>query len=189
MSPARSPEDAKVDVRHVGRLADARALEMQTHPQLAEERAANGRFRDGHDLMARLGTRVINKRLLESLARAGALDTLEPNRHRLVDGAEVLLRYAAAAADAAQSDQASLFGDSGAAQVPKPPLPAVEDWPALERLQMEFDVLGLFLSAHPLDGYRNALQRLGVITGGPMVIWINVWNSPAKAPRSTTAIR
>ena len=41
----------------------------------------------------------------------------------------------------------------------------MEDWPALERLQMEFDVLGLYLSAHPLDGYRNALQRLGVTTG------------------------
>ena len=77
----------------------------------------------------------------------------------------LLLRYAAAAAEAAQSDQVSLFGGSGAAQVPKPALPAVEDWPALERLQMEFDVLGLYLSAHPLDGYRNALQRLGVITG------------------------
>jgi DNA polymerase-3 subunit alpha len=115
--------------------------------------------------MARLGTRIINKRLLESLARSGALDTLEPNRRRVVDGADALLRYAAAAAEAAQSDQVSLFGGSGTAQVPKPALASVEDWPALERLQMEFDVLGLYLSAHPLDGYRAALQRLGVITG------------------------
>ena len=111
--------------------------------------------------MARLGTRVINKRLLESLARAGALDTLEPNRRRVVDGAEVLLRYAAAAADAAQSDQVSLFGGSGAAQVPKPPLPSVEDWPALERLQMEFDVLGLFLSAHPAGRLPQRIAAAG----------------------------
>jgi DNA polymerase III subunit alpha len=132
---------------------------------LADERESRGAFRDVHDLMARLGTRVINKRLLESLARAGALDRLEPARRRVVEGADLLLRYAAAAAEATQSDQESLFGGSGAAQVPKPALPAVEDWPALERLQAEFDVLGLYLSAHPLDGYRNALQRLGVITG------------------------
>ena len=146
-------------------LAAIKGVGAAATDALADERDANGPFRDVHDLMARLGTRVINKRLLESLARAGALDMLEPNRRRVVDGAELLLRYAGAAAEAAQSDQVSLFGGSGAAQVPKPPLPAVEDWPALERLQMEFDVLGLFLSAHPLDGYRTALQRLGVITG------------------------
>jgi DNA polymerase-3 subunit alpha len=146
-------------------LAALKGVGAAATDALAEDRAAKGPFRDVHDLMARLGTRVINKRLLESLARAGALDTLEPNRRRVVEGAELLLRYAAATAEAAQSDQASLFGGSGAAQVPKPNLPAVEDWPALERLQMEFDVLGLFLSAHPLDGYRTALQRLGVITG------------------------
>ncbi|MGE3290958.1 MAG: DNA polymerase III subunit alpha [Geminicoccaceae bacterium] len=132
---------------------------------LVAERNANGPFRDLADLMARLGTRVINKRLLESLARAGALDSLEPNRKRVVDGADLLLRYAAAAIEAAQSDQVSLFGGSGTAQVPKPTLAESDDWPALERLQMEFDVLGLYLSAHPLDGYRTALQRLGVVGG------------------------
>jgi DNA polymerase-3 subunit alpha len=59
----------------------------------------------------------------------------------------------------------SLFGGSGTAQVPTPTLPAVDDWPALERLQMEFDVLGLYLSAHPLDGYHGALARLMVTPG------------------------
>jgi DNA polymerase-3 subunit alpha len=132
---------------------------------LVAERDANGPFKDLADLMARLGTRVINKRLLESLARAGALDSLEPNRRRVVDGADLLLRYAAAAVEAAQSDQVSLFGGSGTAQVPKPVLPETEDWAALERLQMEFDVLGLYLSAHPLDGFSAALQRLGVVSG------------------------
>lgn len=146
-------------------LAAIKGVGAAATDALAEDRQANGAFRDIHDLLARLGTRVINKRLLESLARAGALDTLEPNRRRVVAGAEALLRYAAAAADAAQSDQVSLFGGSGSAQVPKPHLPSVEDWPSLERLRMEFEVLGLFLSAHPLDGYRNALLRLGVITG------------------------
>src|SRR3954471_19425166 len=132
---------------------------------LVEERAARGPFRDVYDVLARLGTRVLNKRLLESLARAGAFDTLELNRRSLFDGADVLLRYGVAAGAAAESDQVSLFGGSGVAQVPRPPLPEVEDWPALERLQMEFDVLGLYLSAHPLDGYRNALVRLGITTG------------------------
>ena len=146
-------------------LAAIKGVGAAATDALVDDRQANGPFRGLHDLMARLGTRLINKRLLESLARAGALDTLEPNRRRVVESAENLLRYAGAAAEAAHSDQVSLFGGSGAAQVPKPPLRAVEDWPALQRLQMEFDVLGLFLSAHPLDGYRNALQLLGVTTG------------------------
>jgi DNA polymerase-3 subunit alpha len=146
-------------------LAAIKGVGAAATETLAQERALSGPFRDLHDLMARAGARVLNKRLLESLSRAGALDGLEPNRRRIVDGAEILLRYAAAAADAAQSDQVSLFGGSGAAQVPKPPLPVCDDWPALERLQMEFDVLGLFLSAHPLDGYRTALQRLNAVTG------------------------
>ncbi len=146
-------------------LAAIKGVGASATDLLVAERVANGPFADLADLMARLGTRVINKRLLESLARAGALDSLGPNRKRVADGADPLLRYAAAAAEAAQSDQVSLFGGSGMAQVPKPALPEVEDWPALERLQMEFDVLGLYLSAHPLDGYRTALQRLGVVSG------------------------
>jgi DNA polymerase-3 subunit alpha len=146
-------------------LAAIKGVGAAATDALVEERKARGPFRDVYELMARLGTRNLNKRLLESLARAGALDDLDPNRRRAVEGADVLLRYAVASGDAAQSEQASLFGGSGVAQVPRPSLPAVEDWPALERLRMEFDVLGLYLSAHPLDGYRNALQRLGVTTG------------------------
>ncbi|MFZ1431441.1 MAG: DNA polymerase III subunit alpha [Geminicoccaceae bacterium] len=132
---------------------------------LVEEREARGPYADVFDLMARLGTKVLNKRLLESLVRAGALDSLDGNRRRLFEAADQLLRYAAASAEAAESSQVSLFGGSGAAQVPHPNLGQNEDWAALERLQMEFDVLGLYLSAHPLDGYLAALNRLGVTPG------------------------
>jgi DNA polymerase III subunit alpha len=146
-------------------LAAIKGVGKAAMDQLVQERQGQGRFCSVFDLMARCGTRVINKRLLESLARAGAMDSLEANRRRLVEGADLLLRYATAAGEAADSSQVSLFGGSGAAQVPVPDLPTVDDWPALERLQMEFDVLGLYLSAHPLDGYGAALTRLGVIPG------------------------
>ena len=105
---------------------------------------------------------MLNKRLLESLARAGALDGLETNRRRVVEGADLLLRYAAAASEAAASERRrACSAGRGWAGGAEPSCPQVEDWPALERLQMEFDVLGLYLSAHPLDGYPAALQRLG----------------------------
>jgi DNA polymerase-3 subunit alpha len=145
-------------------LAAIKGVGEAAMSQLVAEREARGPFRDVHDLMARCGTKVINKRLLESLARAGALDSLCGNRQRLVQGADLLLRFAVASCEAADSGQVSLFG-GGAPEAPRPELPAVDDWPALERLQMEFEVLGLYLSAHPLDGYQAALGRLGVTPG------------------------
>ena len=111
--------------------------------------------------MRRLGGKQINRRLLEALAKAGALDRVEPCRRRIVEGAESLLRGAASAAEEASSGQESLFG--GLATVPSAPrLPAVEDWPALERLQAELEVIGFYLSAHPLDGFAAAMARYGV---------------------------
>jgi DNA polymerase III subunit alpha len=134
---------------------------------LAEERTARGPFEDAFDVAERMGPRWLNKRLLESMVRAGAFDRLHPCRRAHVDCAEAILRHAAAAAAGAADDasQVSLFGDALPAKPPRPKLAAGEDWPALERLQTEFDVLGLYLSAHPLDGYASALARLNVATG------------------------
>ena len=133
---------------------------------LSAERAEQGRFADLFDLVARLGPRVLNKRLLENLARAGALDGLEPNRRRLADSADTLLRWAAAVALEAQSEQVSLFDGGGQGdRPPVPRLPDEADWPALDRLQEEFAVLGLYLSAHPLDGYAAVMDRLAITPG------------------------
>jgi hypothetical protein len=116
------------------------------------------------DLTARTGGRILNRRLLEALIRAGALDSLHGNRRALLDGVEPALRYGNAHAAHAASEQTSLFGGlTGHVQVPKPALPAVDDLPVLERLQQEFDALGFYLSAHPLDGYRSSLEKLGVV--------------------------
>jgi DNA polymerase-3 subunit alpha len=98
--------------------------------------------------------------LLESLIKAGALDTLEPNRQRLVEAIDAALRHGVALAEQAASDQVSLFGDQ--VEIPRPRLPEVGPVPALDTLRDEFEMLGFYLSAHPLDGYRSALERLGV---------------------------
>jgi DNA polymerase-3 subunit alpha len=145
-------------------LAALRGVGVQAVEALVAERNAAGPFADVFDLAARTGGRVLNRRLLEALIRAGALDRLHGNRRALLDGAELALRYGNAHAAQAGSEQTSLFGSlSGHAQLPKPPLPAVEDFPVLERLQQEFDALGFHLSAHPLDGYRSSLEKLGVV--------------------------
>jgi DNA polymerase-3 subunit alpha len=151
-----------VGIRHA--LSAIRGVGVQAVEALVAERKAQGPFSDLFDLAARAGGRILNRRLLEALIKAGALDALDANRRRLMQGIDAALRYGAAWSAQATSDQVSLFGAMmEQPQLPKPALPEVEDSPVLERLQQEFDTLGFYLSAHPLDGYRASLARLGVL--------------------------
>ena len=109
-------------------LAAIRGVGVQAVEALVAERQANGPFADLFDLSARIGGRVLNRRLLEALIRAGALDTLHDNRRCLLEGVEVALRYGNAHAAQVTSEQTSLFGGLlEHAQLPKPALPALED--------------------------------------------------------------
>ncbi len=138
---------------------------------LTRERDANGPFHDMFDLTARLGPGVLNRRLLEAMIKAGAFDQFDDNRMRLMAGIDPALRYGAAHAEQEASEQESLFGVGlGSKSLPKPQVPEVEDLPVLERLQQEFDVLGFYLSAHPLDGYGPSLARMGVVNADQLVL-------------------
>lgn len=127
------------------------------------ERDENGPFTDLFDFSRRLDTGQINKRQIENLAKAGAFDCLDPNRAQVVSAADLLLRHAAVALQERESSQVNLFGEA-ADEVATPPLPVVADWPMLERLHKEFEALGFYLSAHPLDAYGSGLSKLGIIT-------------------------
>eukprot|EP00752_Nemacystus_decipiens_P000780 g780.t1 len=131
---------------------------MQT---VVEERAANGPYADPFDFAERVDARTLNKRLMENLVKAGAFDSLEPNRRRLFDGLESVVRHGQAAQSDRNSDQVSLFGDAPDA-LNRPSLPDRPDWPPTERLQNEFEAIGFYLSSHPLAAYANACRRLGV---------------------------
>ena len=144
-------------------LAAIRGVGVQAVDALVAERAAHGAFADLFDLAARAGGRILNRRLLEALIKAGALDRLHDNRRAVLDGIDLALRYGAAHAEQAVSDQTSLFGGLlEQPELPKPRLPEVADLPQLERLQQEFEALGCYLTAHPLEGYRASLAKLGV---------------------------
>jgi len=117
-------------------------------------------FADLTDFASRINPRAINKRVLESLAAAGAFDALEQNRARAFAAVDAILASAQRAHDAAEVGQSELFGGP-AASTPLV-LPAAEPWPPTERLQKEFDAIGFFLSGHPLDDYTPALQRMRV---------------------------
>src|SRR4030095_13676202 len=107
-----------------------------------------------------LDQRVINKRLLESLVKAGAYDSLNKNRAQTFAAVEALVRHSQATHESRGSNQNSLFGDDTAQR--RPPLPKVPDWAPMERLENEFAAIGFYLSSHPLAAYERSLERLRV---------------------------
>ncbi len=117
-------------------------------------------FADLADFANRINPRALNKRVLESLAAAGAFDELEKNRARVHAGVDVILAAAQRRYEDAVVGQSELFG--GAVARSDLPLPAVEAWLTGDRLQKEFEAIGFFLSGHPLDEYAVALNRLRV---------------------------
>lgn len=129
---------------------------------LVEERRRAGPFAGLADLAARLDAHAVNKRQLENLTRAGALDPLCRNRRQLFEGLDRILRQAQAAAHERASNQMGLFGGEAApAAMAGEALPEVADWTAMDRLREEFDAIGFYLSAHPLDSYGRSLERVG----------------------------
>jgi DNA polymerase-3 subunit alpha len=117
-------------------------------------------YADLADFAARLDARAVNKRALESLAAAGALDELEPNRARAAAAIDSILGFAQRMNADAESGQNELFGAASAKAALR--IPAVEAWLPTERLNREYDAIGFFLSGHPLDDYAATLQRLRV---------------------------
>ena len=140
-------------------LAALKGVGPQAVELIVQERR-KGLFTSLADFAARVNPRAINKRIIESLAAAGAFDTLEPNRARVFAGADAILAACQRSHEAATSGQNDMFG--GAADAPTIMLPQVEPWLPAERLRREYDAIGFFLSGHPLDDYATVLKRLRV---------------------------
>ena len=130
--------------------------------RLEQERASSP-FRDLTDFASRIDARTFNRRTLEYLIRAGAFDGMVGNRAQLLEGAELILAHASAAAAERESGQANLFGDAEEGLMPSLALPDRVEMPLAERIGLEFEAIGFCLSADPLDGYSSALDRLGVV--------------------------
>ena len=143
-------------------LAAIKNVGREAMRSIVDERRQNGPFNDIWDFAGRLDPRQVNKRQLENLARAGAFDSLNRNRAQMLDAVDLMLRYAQQAAADRDSNQVSLFGQAGGAEVPKPALPVVADWTTPDRLANEFDAVGFYMSAHPLDEYKSTLERASV---------------------------
>ncbi len=131
--------------------------------KLVQERAEGGLYKDLPDFIHRLDAKVMNKKSFEQLICAGAFDTLQPKRAYLYENMEILLRHVQAQALERESGQVSLFGDASDGASSMPPLKDAAEWDPLERLRYEFDAVGFYLSAHPLDTKAAQMERMKII--------------------------
>jgi DNA polymerase III subunit alpha len=130
---------------------------------LVSARDADRAFKSLGDFADRADPQQVNKRLLENLVKAGAFDGLHPNRAELFESLETVVRHVSAAASERGSSQVNLFAVDGGREPTRLRLKDRPDWPPMERLKEEFDALGFYLSAHPLDAYAESLGRLSVV--------------------------
>ncbi|MES2147125.1 MAG: DNA polymerase III subunit alpha [Pseudomonadota bacterium] len=127
------------------------------------ERTRGGPFASLEDFAARIDPRWLNRRQVESLAEAGAFDTLDPDRAAVFAGAELILAHAASAHDQKTTGQAALFGGSGGEAVPIR-LPRDKHWTIAQRMAAERDSFGYYYSAHPVEAHRHLLMAHKVKT-------------------------
>lgn len=122
---------------------------------LVAEREANGPFVDLLDFCKRIDSHKLNRRVLEALVRAGALDGLGANRATLVNAIGDVLKFAERSAHARAAGQGALFGDADAGESLEFELTPLRDWTDRERLAAERESLGLYLSGHPFEQYAE----------------------------------
>jgi DNA polymerase-3 subunit alpha len=145
-------------------LAAIKNVGAQAMEAVIAERRANGPFTDMFDFTERVGSRAANKRQLEHLILAGAFDSIDRNRRKLLEGVTILMKAGSAAERDREDNQVNLFGgEAGLLPAHQETLPEVDDWNSIDRLNHEFDSLGFYLSAHPLDSYGGMLERLGIV--------------------------
>ena len=116
-------------------------------------REKDGPFSSIFDLTRELDLRAVNKKTLESLARAGALDELEGHRAQFVEAIDLAVQYAQKVQADRAAGQSSLFGNGTAGTIMAPAMPSAESWPRARILKEERDLMGFYMSGHPLEAY------------------------------------
>ena len=127
-------------------------------------------FESLEDFCLRIDPKLLNRRVFESLICAGAFDCFGYDRAELVGGLDRILGLAQRAQENKVSGQSDMFGAGAATGPEKLGLPAYAPWLASEKLHREFQVLGFYLSAHPLDTYNELLGKMRVQTFGDFAV-------------------
>ncbi|HSD92942.1 MAG TPA: DNA polymerase III subunit alpha [Methyloceanibacter sp.] len=141
-------------------LAALKNVGRHTVEHICTERAAGGAFKDISDFAHRINPRLVNKRALETLAAAGALDELGLDRATAFANVDRIIAAGNRSLETSAEGQEDLF--SGEAHLPPPiDLRPAKPWVPTDRLSREFEAVGFFLTGHPLDDYKDVLEALG----------------------------
>ena len=131
------------------------------------ERHKNGQYKDIFDFVQRVNLSAVNRKAMESLALSGGFDSFGIRREQYFAPnakgdtfVETILRYGQVYQSEQSSMQNSLFGDMGGVEIQTPPVPECEQWSTMELLKRERELVGIYLSAHPLDDYAVVLKHM-----------------------------
>ncbi len=163
-SYARFTVNSQGDIRFG--LAAIKGVGESAVEHIISVREKGGAFKDIYDLIERVNLTIVNKRCFEALAMAGGFDSFSDiQRHQFIEAdssglsfIEQLIRYGNKAQQ--NSDNVpTLFGDLSTIEVIKPRPPKVNEWPPLVRLNREKEVIGIYLSSHPLDNFKLEISQ------------------------------
>ena len=152
-------------------LAAVKGVGEAAVDSIIAEREANGRFKDIYDLVERVNFSLVNRKCLENLAYAGAFDSIvdfprskffaaDARDANSMTFIEQLMRYGQRYQTEQNNAQQSLFGGGGHVDIQRPVTPASADWSQLEKLTKEREMVGLYLSSHPLDDYKIIIDHM-----------------------------
>ena len=161
---------------------------------IINERTKNGKYKDLFDFLERVNLQACNRKTVESLALAGAFDCFDGfYREQLLsinakgeNTLEMVMRYGNRFQQDQQERSITLFDgfDCGGVDVQRPELPIVPRWSAIERLNKEKELIGIFLSAHPLDEWEFEVREL-CNTSAETMNQFDAWASPAARNATT----
>src|SRR5271163_1727569 len=144
-------------------LGAIRGVGSKSAEAMIAVRQSGGPFKDLLDFCLRVGSQLVNRRVLEALIKCGAFDSISPSRAPLIAMVEDALKVAQKAESDAAKGQHGLFGAAARPQALPPPRDPVAEWDQKEMLRNEKEALGFYITAHPLDKYDRELRRLGAV--------------------------
>src|SRR5699024_7744798 len=133
---------------------------------IVQNRKKDGSYRSIFDLAKRIDLRAANKKAFQNLALAGGFDGFGATHraqyfHETPDGItflEKVIKYAAKYQENENSSQMSLFGEASEVQIPEPEVPPCEEWSTMKKLKQEREVVGVYISGHPLDDFKMVMR-------------------------------
>jgi len=148
-------------------MAGIKGVGEKAVESIIEERRLNGPYADIFDFAKRINSRTVNKKVYENLVYSGTFDCFGYNRaqffHKpegtMLNGIERLIKYNGDYQNSLSTSQASLFGGTSDAQIAEPQLSDCPEWGLIEKLKYERDMIGIYLTGHPLDNYKFEMDH------------------------------